>query len=384
VARLAADGLDNVHTEDADELPHWTRGNESALLTHPLLGGGRAAPLHILALGHSCGTPEGGLEAGVVTARDWRELDALGAQGALRGQIVLLNPVWAGYGDTVPYRVAGASRAAAHGAAAVLVRSVQPFSLANPHTGLGSDTGGPTPIPAAALATEDADMLARMAARGWDVRVRLHLGAAALAPTRSRVVVAELAGTDLAHEVVLLSGHLDSWDVGYGAMDDGAGMAVSWRALSLLARLGLRARRTLRFVAWVGEEWGVGGAQYWREHAAEAGNITLAAESDSGVFAPASLQLSAPVGAHAMARAVGRLIADAGGAGGVTAGGEGADISPAMALGIPGASLATRAATWFRDRDAWNASGPAGPKFQGCAPCLLRACCATAAARAMR
>jgi carboxypeptidase Q len=365
-ARLRADGLDNVHTEEASELPHWTRGQESAHLAAPTLGGGRLAPLRIMALGHSAGTPLDGMEAEVVVARDWRELDALGAQGALNGKMVLLNPTWRGYGDTVAYRVSGASRAAAHGAAAVLIRSMAPFSLANPHTGLGSDTGGVTPIPAASIATEDADMLVRMAARGWDVRVRLTLGAVEHDdPVTSRVVVAELAGSDLAHEVVLLSGHMDSWDVGYGAMDDGAGMAIGWRALALLKRMGLRPRRTLRFVAWVGEEWGVGGAQYWREHAAEAGNITLAAESDSGVFAPAALQLAAPVEAHALARAIVRIMDDAGAPIGVTPGGEGADISPAMALGIPGLSLHTRAATWFRYSAEWNASGPAGPHFQG-------------------
>jgi carboxypeptidase Q len=366
LARLRADGLDNVHAEEARDLPHWTRGAESAYLASPTLGGGRQAALRILALGHSAGTPLDGLEAAVVVAHDWRELDALGAQGALNGKMVLLNPTWRGYGDAAGYRVSGASRAAAHGAAAVLIRSAAPFSLASPHTGLGSDTGGVTPIPAASIATEDADMLARMAARGWDVRVRLTLGAVEHDdPVSSRVVVAELAGSDLAAEVVLLSGHMDSWDVGYGAMDDGAGMALGWRALALLKRMGLRPRRTLRFVAWVGEEWGVGGAQYWREHAAEAGNVTLAAESDSGVFAPAALQLAAPVEAHALARAVVRVMDAAGAPIGVTPGGEGADISPAMALGIPGLSLRTRAATWFRYGGEWNASGPAGPHFQG-------------------
>ena len=366
VARLQADGLENVHVEAATNLPNWTRGDESAVLTSPTLGGGRAAQLRILALGYSAGTPPEGIEAPVVVAADWRALDDLGAGGKLNGRIVLLNPVWRGYGDTVTYRVNGASRAARHSAAAVLVRSMAPFSLANPHTGLGSDTGNTTAIPTASIATEDADMLARMARRGWNVRVRLTLGATTSSESvTSRVVVAELRGTDLAHEVVLLSGHLDSWDVGYGALDDGAGMAISWRALALLSRLGLRPRRTLRFVGWVGEEWGAGSTTYWREHADEAANITLAAESDSGVFAPAALQLSAPVAAHAMARAVGRLISDAGGVGGVTPGGEGADISPAMALGVPGASLETRANTWFRQRGEWNASGPAGSKFQG-------------------
>lgn len=282
--------------------------------------------------------------------------------GLLAQQIVLLNPQWNGYGETVAYRVEGAARAAQHGAAAVLVRSVGPFSLANAHTGIGSD-GAPTPIPAASIAIEDADLLARMTSRGWDVRVKLELGCHDTEAQPARVVIAELPGTDLAHEVVLLSGHLDSWDVGFGALDDGAGVAISWRALALLSRLGLRPRRTLRFAAWAGEEFGVGSASYWKAHAEEAGNVTLAAESDSGVFAPAALQLSAPVAAHAVARRVGALLQRAGGVGEVRSGGEGADVAPAAALGVPIASLATRANAWFNDAAARNAS--ATPHFQG-------------------
>ena len=282
--------------------------------------------------------------------------------GRLAQQIVLLNPQWSGYGETVAYRVEGAARAAQHGAAAVLVRSVGPFSLANAHTGIGSD-GAPTPIPAASIATEDADLLARMAARGWDVRVKLELGCHDTEAQPSRVVIAELPGTDLAHEIVLLSGHLDSWDVGFGALDDGAGVAISWRALALLSRLGLRPRRTIRFAAWAGEEFGVGSASYWKAHADEAGNVTLAAESDSGVFAPAALQLSAPVAAHAVARRAGALLQRAGAVGEVRPGGEGADVEPAAQLGVPVASLATRANAWFNDAAARNAS--ATPRFQG-------------------
>ena len=366
VAALKADGLEHVHCETVPDAPRWERGApEAATLTAPLLGGGRAAQLRVLALGMSVGTPAGGLEAEVALVDGWEALAALGAAGALAGKVVLLNPPWRGYAAAAEFRVSGARRAAMHGAAAALIRSAAPFGLATPHTGLGSDTGGATPIPAAALAGEDADMLARMAARGWRLRVKLQLPCRLLPPAPARVVVAELRGTDLAHQTVLLSGHLDSWDVGYGALDDGGGLVVSWRALALLSRLGLRPRRTLRFVAWAGEEFGLGSASYWKSHAAEAGNVTLAAESDSGVFFPAALQLSAPVAAHAVARAVGELLQRAGAAGGVAPGGEGSDVSAAAALGVPVASLLTRPGAWFRDAEAWNASGPAGPKFQG-------------------
>ena len=356
VAEAHAAGLENVHTEETDPLPTWVRGAESATLTSPRLAGEREAKLHISALGRSVGTPAGGLEAPVVVVGNWSELDAVDA----RGSIVLLNAHYVGYGETVQYRVHGAARAAQRGAVAVLVRSITPFSPNLPHTGLGS-SDGPTPIPAAAVSLEDADMLARMAARGQDVRVRLSLGCHEGPPASGRVVVAEIAGAEAAHEVVLLSGHLDSWDVGSGAVDDGGGLALGLHSMLLVKRLGMRPRRTLRFVAWSGEEYGMGSSRYWREHAEEAGNITIAFESDAGVFEPLGLQLSAPVQAHAVARAVGRLLVEAGSNGAVESGGEGTDIAPAMALGIPGASLANEATAYMRN----GGRNPSDPRLQG-------------------
>ena len=350
-------GLD-VHTESTDPLPRWVRGDASAVVTQPMLAGGREAPLQITALGRSIGTPLEGIEAPVVVVRDWDELE--NATG-VAGSIVLLNPVYQGYGQTVQYRTQGASRAGARGAVAMLVRSIAPATLGQPHTGMGGDS--PTPIPAAAVSHESADMLARMVARGDRPRVRLHLGAHEEAPIPGRIVVADLPGSDLAHEMVILSGHLDSWDIGTGSLDDGGGVAISLHALVLVKKLGLKPRRTLRFIAWNGEEYGMGSTRYWREHAHEAGNVTCAFESDEGVFQPAGLKLSAPVAAHAVARAVGQLLVDAGARGGaVESGGFGQDVADAARLGVPMASLANQANTWMRHR---GVLAPGDARWQG-------------------
>jgi carboxypeptidase Q len=383
---LPADGLYNIHGEETDEHRFWSRGEESAVITQPLMPGERQIQLKLLALGFSRGTPAGGVEAEVIVAHNWTELAALHATGRTQGKILLLNPVWRGYGNTVEYRSNGAYRAAEAGCVAVLIRTMASFSLGNPHTGYGSgDNDNPSPVPAMALATEDVDLLDRMLARGTTVRVNISSTAATGNMQRSRCVVAELTGSDpvLKREVVLVSGHIDSWDAGQGALDDGAGFAISWcvlvhnahrsrsrrplrQALALLKRLGLQPKRTLRFVAWAGEEWGTGSARYWREHgnALADEKVILAAETDSGVFEPAAFEFSGSVAAHAIVRAAGEVLAKAGAMGAVSTGGEGADIAAAAGYDIPLASLRTNANAWMRYEGEWNASGPAGAKMQ--------------------
>lgn len=356
VANFARQAGLEVHTEETDPLPRWLRGDASAVVTQPMLAGDRQAELTILALGRSVGTPLEGIEAPVAVFRDWDELE----QASVNGSIVLLAPEYRGYGNTVQYRTQGATRAAARGAVAVLVRSIAPMTLGLAHTGVGGDA--PTPIPAAAISHESADMLARMAARGDHPRVRLHLGAHEEAPVTGRVVVADLPGTDLAHEIVLVSGHLDSWDVGTGALDDGGGVAISLHTLMLLKKLAIQPRRTIRFIAWNGEEFGLGSTRYWREHAHEVGNVTVAFESDEGVFAPTGIQLSGSVEAHATARAVGQLIVKAGGQGAVETGGFGQDVEDALQMGVPVVSLSNEANTWLRHQGVLE---PGDARFQG-------------------
>ena len=348
--RLGTEGFDRVSSVSA-AVPHWVRGSESATVSSASLLAPR--PLSILGLGRSIGTPPDGLEADLLVVADWAELQLRAAEA--RGAIVLLNAVYDVYPTAVAYRAFGADKVAAAGGVAVLVRSIAPWALGAPHTGGGTTGGGPTSIPAAAIALHDADMLARMDARGWAPRVRLFMGAQDLPPAQSRNIVVEIAGSEWPEQIVLLSAHIDSWDVGTGAVDDGGGVAVSWAALSAIAALPQRPRRTVRLVLFTSEEMGGGAAAYWAQHGQD--NYTVVMETDSGTFEPVALQLSAPVAAHAAARRLGALVAQLGGGGEVRSGGEGTDIGPVMARGVPGASLLTRPNTWFR--------APQGAGFQG-------------------
>jgi carboxypeptidase Q len=382
---LNATRADGLYSWTEETVPHynWTRGSESAFVTAPLMPGGRQLELKILSLGFSSGTPAEGVTAQICIAHDWTELTA----DRCGGRIAVLVPVWLGYGNTVGYRGQAATRAHAVGAKAVIVRTMASFSLGNPHTGFGfnefnasaqmyNTTAAFSPIPTVAAAVEDVEMLDRMVnLHGLNVSVRLTLlntGKLPAAWATSRCVLAQINGTERPQEVVLLSGHLDSWDVGQGALDDGAGMAISWKALALIAQLKLRPRRTLRFVAWAGEETGEGATQYWRNHANGAAGAlglnethVLAAESDSGVFEARAWMLDGSVGAHAYARAIGELITSAGGMGATATGGEGEDIDERDHAAVPGASLRSDANAWFRYPGQWDATGLAGAKFQG-------------------
>jgi len=339
VERMRADGLENVHTEPV-MVPRWVRGAESAELVSP-----RRVALHLLGLGGSVGTPEGGVEAEVLVVGSFDELQR--RAGEARGKIVLFDVPFTSYRETVAYRGGGASAAAKAGAVAALIRSVGPFGMQTPHTGsLRYDTTAAR-IPAAALSMEDAMMLRRMQARGERVRVRLSMGARMLADAPSRNVVAEIRGRERPEEVVVLGGHIDSWDVGTGAMDDAGGSVAAWEAVRLMKRLNLRPRRTVRVVLWTNEENGLRGANAYRDaHRAEIDKHVLAIESDGGVFAPRGFGFGGTPAGFAAARPIGALLESIG-AGAVTEGGGGADIGPLMALGVPGMELKVDDSRYF-------------------------------------
>ncbi|MCH7813332.1 MAG: M20/M25/M40 family metallo-hydrolase [Planctomycetes bacterium] len=233
------------------------------------------------------------MTAEVVSVRDEAGLEALG-EGA-RGKIVLFdNPMpkydpvkGAGYGRTVRFRGKGARLAARHGAVACLVRSVTATSLRTPHTGAMSYGDAEVKIPAAAITTEDAAMITRLRARGQRVVVTLKMEARNEGLVPSANVVAELPGSTHPEEIVVLSGHFDSWDVGHGAHDDAGGCVLAMEAVAVLRRLNLVPRRTLRVVLWVNEENGLAGArQYLEDHKNELTRHVAAIESDNGVFRP--------------------------------------------------------------------------------------------------
>lgn len=335
---LTSDGLD-VHLEPV-KVPHWVRGKESAEMVQP-----RLKNLAILGLGSSVGTPPEGIQAEVLVVQSFDELKNRGSEA--KGKIVVYNQPFVSYGETVAYRAFGASEAAKLGAVAALIRSVTPFSINSPHTGLQDYQDGVKKIPAACITIEDAELMWRTANRGEKIIVKLTMGATTLPDADSFNTVAEIKGWQHPEQVVLLSGHLDSWDVGQGAMDDGGGAMISWEALSLIKDLGLRPRRTLRTVLWTGEEQGgVGAQQYFTFHKANLSNFDLVMESDLGTFKPVGLQFSGSNAAQKVMAEVVKLLAPINTTN-LEPHAEGTDIYPWMNAGIPGASLHVEDSRYF-------------------------------------
>ena len=329
---MKKDGLENVRLEPV-KVPHWVRGQESAEIVAP-----RRHTMVMLGLGNSVGTPPAGVEAEVLVVRTFQELTVAGDR--VKGRIVLFNAPFTHYGETVQYRAAGPSRAASLGAVAVLVRSVGPAGLRTPHTGALRYAEGLPQIPAAGISTEDADRLQRMQDRGTVVRVRLKMEAKFLPDADSANVVGEIRGRERPEEIVVVGGHIDSWDVGTGSTDDGGGCVVTWEALRLMKKLGLRPRRTVRVVLFTNEENGLaGGNGYLERHKAQLPNHVMMLESDSGVFRPTGVGFT---GSNAARRTIVEIATLLRGiqADRVGASGGGADIGPSVQTGgIPSMSL---------------------------------------------
>jgi carboxypeptidase Q len=337
---MKRDGLENVHTERA-MVPAWVRGSESAEIVEPV-----RRPLVMLGLGNSVGTPAAGVRAEVLVVHTFEELDAAGAQA--RGRIVVFNVPFTNYGETVRFRSTGASRAAKLGAVAMLIRSVGNDGLRTPHTGALDYSNDAPQIPAAALTIEDADLIQRMVDRGTRVTVSLTMSAHFEPDAESANVVGELRGREIPNEVVVISGHLDSWDVGAGATDDGGGCVVTWEALRLMKKLNLRPRRTVRVVLWTNEEnGGRGGLAYRDAHRAELADHVLMLESDGGVFRPIGFGFSGTDAARATVKAVATLLGGIG-ASHVAGEGGGSDITPSVREGhVPSMSLEVDGTKYF-------------------------------------
>ncbi|MGH7562479.1 MAG: M28 family metallopeptidase [Gemmatimonadales bacterium] len=338
--QMKADGLENVRGERV-MVPRWVRGHERAELLAPRYG-----RLPMLGLGGSVGTPEGGLTAEVLVVSSFDELRA--RAGEARGKLVLFDVAFTTYGETVRYRATGANEASKLGAVGVLLRSVGPFGLRTPHTGsMAPYDTTVTRIPAAAITMEDAAMLHRMQRRGQRIVVRLEMDAHLMPDAPSRNVIGEIVGREKPDEVVVIGGHLDSWDVGTGAMDDAGGVVIAWEAVRLMHRLGLRPRRTVRVVGWTNEENGLRGAQAYRDaHRAELDRHVLAIESDGGVFRPIGFGFTGSDSARAILRQVVGLLRPVG-ADSLLPQGGGADIGPLMALGVPGMGHAVDGTRYF-------------------------------------
>lgn len=345
VEQMKADGLENVRAEPV-LVPHWVRGEESGEIISPT-----HHKLSLMALGSSVGTPAEGVTAEVIEVTSYEELDALGE--AVKGKIVLYYkpmradlPPGQAYGDAVEFRVSGASKAARWGAQAILIRSVTTRSLSTPHTGNLRYEDGVPKIPAAALSTETADLIHRLLARGRKVVVRLKLGAQTLPDAESANVIGELRGRERPEEVVLIGGHIDSWDVGTGASDDGAGCIVAMEAVRILAKLNLRPRRTIRVVLFTNEENGLKGALNYAEKHKEELHIA-AIESDSGAARPVGFSFTGGEKGMQVLKEIAELLKTLKADNIVKTQNAGADLTPLVRAGVPGLGLRQDSTHYF-------------------------------------
>ncbi len=358
VETMQHDGLSNVRTIPV-KVPHWVRGAESAKLIAP-----EQKPLHMLGLGMSVGTPPGGITAEVVVVSDFDEMITLG-RDRVRGKIVLFNAPYKGYGPTVIYRSTGPSRAAAMGAVAVLVRSITPHAMQIPHTGALTYDQDQAKIPAAAISLEDAAMLARFYAAKVPIRVTLQMGAHMEPDADSFDVMGEIPGREHPEEIVAVGGHIDSWDVGRGAQDDGSGIMAALEAVAIMKKLGLQPRRTIRVVFWVNEENGARGGQAYRAWLGDKiANHVAAIEMDGGAESPRGFGYGGEGGAGpgldsapkapspaeqsstAILQQIGKLL-DHIGAAEISRGGGGTDIAPLTHDGVASLGLITTGAHYF-------------------------------------
>ena len=339
--------LGAVVTLEKTQVPHWVRGVETASLVD---WKGKAPDttqkIVLTALGGSVATPVNGITAPVVVVPTFEAFKRL-PEGAVKGKIVLFNHAFDkqlaaqglggnAYGQAVSYRGAGPSLAASAGAVAVLVRSVGGADYRLPHTGATFYDPSLPKIPAAAVTAEDADLMANLAAQG-PVQMHLILTPQTLPTVESYNVIADWKGSTHPEQVVIVSGHLDSWDLGTGAIDDGAGIVVSMQTIHLMQKLGIHPQRTIRFIAWMDEESGSEGAQtYAADHAAELKNHVGALESDLGCDHPTGITfLGAPELNEWLAPVAHQL--DSIGAPLLTSGDDvGEDIASVVGLGVPG------------------------------------------------
>jgi carboxypeptidase Q len=323
-------------------VPHWVRGEERAeLTTFPGQAPHTSQKIILTALGNSPATPPDGITAEIIAVNNFDELAALGRE-RISGKIVLYNAKFdqlmaaegrAGdsYDHVYAYRSEGAQKAAALGAVASLIRSLGDADYRLPHTGYSIAAG----IPAAAVTAEDAQLIADLAQQG---RVTMHLVLTpqTLAQTQSYNVIGDLKGSEHPEQIVIVSGHLDSWDLGTGAIDDAAGVAVAMQVANLCKQLGLHPKRTIRVIAWMDEENGTeGGKTYGAEHKSDAANHIAAFESDLGAGHPLGMEGSFKTEATPALAPFAKILESIGANLLQPTGASGADIEPLGAAGVP-------------------------------------------------
>ncbi len=344
VRKLRSLGFSNVRIEEFD-MPVWVRGEEKGQILSPFL-----QPLALTALGNSGSTPPTGIEAEVVAFASMAELQAAPAE-RIRGKIVFVTHRMqktqdgSSYGYFGAIRRLGPSVASTKGAAAIVIRSIGTDSHRMPHTGVQQWQAGVRPIPAAALSNPDADNLERILQRGRPVRMRLLLTPRQIGTRKSGNVIAEVPGRDPKAGIVLVGGHLDSWDLGTGAIDDGAGVAITAAAAKRVMEAG-RPRRTIRVVWFGAEEVGIlGGNDYARRHATEL--HVAAAESDFGADRIWRVDFGLPEQAKAVTDRLEAALSPLGIARGAATARGGPDLGPLVAAGAPAVTLQQDGTDYF-------------------------------------
>ena len=338
LSTMRALGLENVRAEPV-EVSQWIRGSTCDVALKNSSGD---VPLAATALGGSVGTPESGIEAEVIEVHSFGQLRSLGRE-KVEGRIVFYNRpfdlkfrnTFRGYSSAVGQRSTGAIEAAKLGAVAALVRSVTSCSDDHPHTGAMRYAPEVTKIPAVAISVVAANLLSERLAADSSLKVHVKLDCETGEPKTNANVIGEIRGTTHPEQIVLIGGHLDSWDICQGAHDDGAGIAHCLEAARLIKKTGAAPKRTIRVVLYANEENGLaGGRNYAKVHADELDQHVLAIETDAGGFAPRSFGVK---GGPDLVSAFGTLdkLLKLYDLGGVTVGGGGADISTLGPSGVP-------------------------------------------------
>jgi carboxypeptidase Q len=327
-------------------VPHWVRGEETAALVQfPGQAPDTTQKIVLCALGGSVATAPDGIEADVIVVKNFDELKSL-PRDKVAGKIVLFNYPFdkrmaaqghAGeaYGEAVVYRSDGPSAAARQGAVACLIRSVGGADYRLPHTGETDYANDAPKIPAGAVTVEDADLIADLVQQG-PVKMKLVLTPQTLPDVESANVIGDIKGSEHPEQIVIVSGHLDSWDLGTGAIDDGAGVAVSMEAANLIQKLHLKPKRTIRVIAWMNEENGLAGSkQYAKDHQKEMSNHFAAMETDLGAGHPLGINIKGKPEVKKMLAPVAAILQGSGA--GILDLVEhcGADIGPLEKAGVP-------------------------------------------------
>jgi carboxypeptidase Q len=327
-------------------VPHWVRGEETATLVQfPGQAENTTQKVVLCALGPSVATPPEGITAEVIAVKHFDELKAQPRE-KVAGKIVLFNYPFdkqmaaegrggEAYAEAVVQRSDGPSVAARQGAVACLVRSVGGADYRLPHTGYTQYANDAPKIPAGAITSEDADLIVDLARQG-PVKMKLVLTPQQLPDVESANVIGDIKGSEHPEQIVIISGHLDSWDLGTGAIDDGAGVAVSMEAANLIHKLNLKPKRTIRVIAWMNEENGLAGSkQYAKDYEKEWANHFGAMETDGGAGHPIGLNIKGKFEIKKMLGPIAAILQESGAGGTSFVEHVGADIEPMEKAGVP-------------------------------------------------